>query len=189
MNGYNLQIKERSKIIFGTADKLRCKIMTSNDGFIRAAAAQGVTVAAITHQSRALSEQKRLEESAKSTWFDHRNFPQLNIELFFFAARTMTISTFLHSLALCHSLMCMVKTISQYSWYFKHVYHFEVHWWSNTENSKCLDWQQIDLLSLCSQTTSNYNFHFANAIPCQDHNAKLYLCLYLEWGLECRNLS
>ena len=41
--------------------------MTSNDGFIRAAAAQGVTVAAITHQSRALSEQKRLEESAKST--------------------------------------------------------------------------------------------------------------------------
>ena len=67
INGYNLQIKERSKIIFGTADKLRCKIMTSNDGFIRAAAAQGVTVAAITHQSRALSEQKRLEESAKST--------------------------------------------------------------------------------------------------------------------------
>ena len=67
MNGYNLQIKERSKIIFGTADKLRCKIMTSNDGFIRAAAAQGVTVAAITHLSRALSEQIRLEESAKST--------------------------------------------------------------------------------------------------------------------------
>lgn len=61
-----LQIKERARIIFGTADRLRCKILTSNDGFIRAAAAQGVTIAAVTHQSRALSEQKRLEETAKN---------------------------------------------------------------------------------------------------------------------------
>ena len=58
-----LQIKERSKIIFGTADKMRCNILTSNEAFIRAATAQGVTVSAIIYQSRALSELKRLEES------------------------------------------------------------------------------------------------------------------------------
>ncbi|XP_067934883.1 UPF0415 protein C7orf25 homolog [Watersipora subatra] len=57
------KIKERSKQIFGTADKLRCNILTSNESFLRAAAAQGVTVSAIVHQSRALSELKRLEES------------------------------------------------------------------------------------------------------------------------------
>lgn len=37
--------------------------MTSNDGFIRAAAAQGVTVSAVIHQSRALSEVQRLKET------------------------------------------------------------------------------------------------------------------------------
>lgn len=55
------QIKGRSKVIFGTADTLRCDILTSNEGFIRAAAGQGIHISAILHEPRALSEQKKLQ--------------------------------------------------------------------------------------------------------------------------------
>lgn len=54
------QIRKRSKVIFGSADTLRCDILTSNEGFVRAAAGQGVHISALLHEPRALSEQKRL---------------------------------------------------------------------------------------------------------------------------------
>ncbi|XP_067948509.1 UPF0415 protein C7orf25 homolog [Watersipora subatra] len=54
------QIRERSKVIFGAADMLHCMILTSNEGFIRAAAAQNIHIAAIVHQPRALSEEKTI---------------------------------------------------------------------------------------------------------------------------------
>lgn len=60
------QIKERSKVIFGTADCLKCEILTSNEGFVRAAAAQDIHIPAILHQPRALSEQKKVQGSKHS---------------------------------------------------------------------------------------------------------------------------
>lgn len=54
------QIRERSKLIFGTADLLKSEILTSNEGFIRAAAAQNIHIPAILHQPRALSEKKKI---------------------------------------------------------------------------------------------------------------------------------
>lgn len=54
------QIRERSKVIFGAADLLRCEILTSNEGFVRAAAAQNIHIAAVLHQPRALSEEKKI---------------------------------------------------------------------------------------------------------------------------------
>lgn len=59
------QIKGRSKIIFGSADMLRCDILTSNEGFVRAAAGQGIHIPAMLHEPRALSEQKKLGEMSK----------------------------------------------------------------------------------------------------------------------------
>lgn len=54
------QIRERSKLIFGAADLLHCDILTSNEGFVRAAAAQNIHISAVFHQPRALSEEKKL---------------------------------------------------------------------------------------------------------------------------------
>lgn len=60
------QIKGRSKLIFGSADMLRCDILTSNEGFVRAAAGQGIHISAKLHEPRALSEQKmRLGEASQ----------------------------------------------------------------------------------------------------------------------------
>lgn len=58
------QIKGRSKLIFGSADMLRCDILTSNEGFVRAAAGQGIHISAMLHEPRALSEQKKLGEAS-----------------------------------------------------------------------------------------------------------------------------
>jgi len=52
------KIKERSRCIFGTGDSLKVLTVTANTGFIRAAQGQGVTFAVITHESRALTEDK-----------------------------------------------------------------------------------------------------------------------------------
>merc|ERR1740129_2529711 len=48
----------RSLAIFATGDALRVVTITANTGFIRAAAGQGVTFATVTHESRALTEDK-----------------------------------------------------------------------------------------------------------------------------------
>jgi len=52
------KIKDRSLAIFATGDFLRVLTVTANTGFIRAAAGQGVNFAVITHESRALTEDK-----------------------------------------------------------------------------------------------------------------------------------
>merc|ERR1719225_575665 len=52
------KIKSRSLAIFATGDSLRVVTITANTGFIRAAAGQGVTFATLTHESRALTEDK-----------------------------------------------------------------------------------------------------------------------------------
>jgi len=52
------KIKDRSRIIFGTGDSLKIVTVTANTGFIRAAQGQGVNFAVITHESRALTEDK-----------------------------------------------------------------------------------------------------------------------------------
>lgn len=52
------KIKSRSLAIFATGDKLKVLTVTANNGFIRAAAGQGVTFATVTHESRALTEDK-----------------------------------------------------------------------------------------------------------------------------------
>lgn len=52
------KIKSRSLAIFATGDALRVVTITANTGFIRAAAGQGVTFATVTHESRALTEDK-----------------------------------------------------------------------------------------------------------------------------------
>ena len=52
------KIKNRSLTIFSTGDQLRVVTVTANTGFIRAAAGQGVTFATLTHESRALTEDK-----------------------------------------------------------------------------------------------------------------------------------
>ena len=56
------KIKDRSLFIFATGDNLRVLTVTANTGFVRAAAGQGVNFAVLTHQSRALTEDK--EKSA-----------------------------------------------------------------------------------------------------------------------------
>jgi len=52
------KIKSRSQVIFATGDNLRIVTVTANTGFLRAAAGQGVTFATLTHESRALTEDK-----------------------------------------------------------------------------------------------------------------------------------
>lgn len=52
------KIKDRSRMIFGTGDRLRVLTVTANTGFIRASQGQGVNFAVITHESRALTEDK-----------------------------------------------------------------------------------------------------------------------------------
>ncbi|XP_062578859.1 UPF0415 protein C7orf25 homolog [Saccostrea cucullata] len=59
---YSLKIKERSKVIFGTGDKLQAVTVTANSSFVRAAQHQGVAYAVYLHPSRALTEEK--EKSA-----------------------------------------------------------------------------------------------------------------------------
>nr|CAG4650457.1 EOG090X0CWG [Sida crystallina] len=49
-------VKERSRIIFGTADHHRIVIVTANTGFIRSAEGQGVFIAAYCHEPRVLTE-------------------------------------------------------------------------------------------------------------------------------------
>lgn len=55
------QIRSRSKVIFGSADTLKCSILTSNEGFVRAAAGQGIHISTMIHEPRALTEQKRIK--------------------------------------------------------------------------------------------------------------------------------
>ena len=57
------KIKSRSLAIFATGDNMKVVTVTANNGFIRAAAGQGVTFATVTHESRALTEDK--EKTAK----------------------------------------------------------------------------------------------------------------------------
>lgn len=52
------KIKDRSRAIFGTGDSLRVITITANSGFVRACKGRGVSLAVITHESRALSEDK-----------------------------------------------------------------------------------------------------------------------------------
>ena len=56
--GVSGKIKDRSRSIFGTGDSMRILTVTANTGFIRAAQGQGVSFAVITHESRALTEDK-----------------------------------------------------------------------------------------------------------------------------------
>ena len=58
------KIKDRSLSIFATGDSLRILTVTANTGFIRAAAGQGVNFAVVTHQSRALTEDKEKSATA-----------------------------------------------------------------------------------------------------------------------------
>lgn len=57
------KIKSRSKVIFGTGDRIQSITMTANFGFVRAAEHQGVKFAVFLHPSRALTQQK--EKDAK----------------------------------------------------------------------------------------------------------------------------
>lgn len=52
------KIKERSRAIFGTGDLLQIVTVSANSGFIRAAQGQGINLAVILHESRALTEGK-----------------------------------------------------------------------------------------------------------------------------------
>ncbi len=52
------KIKERSRAIFGTGDCLKVVTVTANSGFVRAASGQGVELAVVLHESRALTEDK-----------------------------------------------------------------------------------------------------------------------------------
>eukprot|EP00095_Tigriopus_kingsejongensis_P007623 snap_masked-scaffold995_size72343-processed-gene-0.7 protein:Tk07623 transcript:snap_masked-scaffold995_size72343-processed-gene-0.7-mRNA-1 annotation:"hypothetical protein L798_14662" len=52
------KIKERSRAIFGTGDSLQVATVSANSGFVRAAHGQGVDLAVILHESRALTEDK-----------------------------------------------------------------------------------------------------------------------------------
>nr|CAG4645791.1 EOG090X0CWG [Lynceus sp. MCZ IZ 141354] len=51
-------VKERSRVIFGTADALQVVIITANTSFVRSAAEQGVNIAAFLHEARVLTEMK-----------------------------------------------------------------------------------------------------------------------------------
>jgi len=61
------KINDRSRTIFGTGDVLKVVTVTANTGFIRAARGQGVTFAVLTHESRALTEDKQRTALAPST--------------------------------------------------------------------------------------------------------------------------
>lgn len=50
------KIKERAKIVFGTGDQLKAVTLSSNEGFVRSAAGQGVHFNVIIHPCRALAE-------------------------------------------------------------------------------------------------------------------------------------
>nr|CAG4636487.1 EOG090X0CWG [Eubosmina coregoni]SVE70045.1 EOG090X0CWG [Eubosmina coregoni] len=50
--------KPRSRVIFGTADKLCMAVVTANTGFIRSAACQGKNIAHFAHEPRVLAEQE-----------------------------------------------------------------------------------------------------------------------------------
>lgn len=52
------QIKDRSKSIFGTGDSMKIVTVTANKGFVRAAKSQGLNLAVVIHESRALTESK-----------------------------------------------------------------------------------------------------------------------------------
>lgn len=52
------------QVIFGTADTLRAVVVTANSGFVRAAEHRHVTVAAIVHESRALTERKQVRATS-----------------------------------------------------------------------------------------------------------------------------
>lgn len=52
------KIRDRSKVIFGTGDQLKCVTVSANSGFVRAAEHQGIVFAVYLHQSRALTEKK-----------------------------------------------------------------------------------------------------------------------------------
>ena len=53
------KINDRSRTIFGTGDVLKVVTVTANTGFIRAARGQGVAFSVLTHESRALTEDKQ----------------------------------------------------------------------------------------------------------------------------------
>jgi len=53
------KVKERSCAIFGTGDALKIVTVTANSGFVRAARGQGLNLAVLMHQSRALTEDKQ----------------------------------------------------------------------------------------------------------------------------------
>ena len=48
------------QVIFGTADSLQAVVVTANSGFVRAAEQRNVSVAALLHESRALTERKQV---------------------------------------------------------------------------------------------------------------------------------
>ena len=52
------KIKDRSRAIFGTGDHLRVVTVSANSGFVRAARGQGLELAVLLHESRALTEDK-----------------------------------------------------------------------------------------------------------------------------------
>ena len=52
------KVRERSKVIFGTGDYLKVVTVSANSGFTRAAQSQNITLAVISHESRALTESK-----------------------------------------------------------------------------------------------------------------------------------
>lgn len=52
------KITERSKVVFGTGDYFQVMTLSANSGFVRAARNQGINVAVILHEARALSEGK-----------------------------------------------------------------------------------------------------------------------------------
>ncbi|KAK8757736.1 hypothetical protein V5799_004640 [Amblyomma americanum] len=54
------KIRKRSKVIFGTGDRLKAVTVTANSGFLRAAKAQSVDFVAYVHESRALTEAKEV---------------------------------------------------------------------------------------------------------------------------------
>lgn len=54
------KIRKRSKVIFGTGDRLKAVTVTANSGFLRAAKAQGADFVAFVHESRALTEAKEV---------------------------------------------------------------------------------------------------------------------------------
>jgi len=61
------KIKNRSRAIFGTGDFLRVVTVTANSGFVRAAKGQGVNLAVVLHESRALTEDKQSRALSNSS--------------------------------------------------------------------------------------------------------------------------